>query len=727
MGATSLDLSQIKTDALSSAATFRALIGLGTLSTQSANIADYLTITAAAAAYQPLDSDLTAIAALSTTSFGRSVLTQADGPAVRTLIGAGTSSFNGAYSSLSGIPSTFTPSAHTHSGSEVTSGTVDPARLGSGTSITTKFLRGDSTWQTISGGGDALTTSPLSQFAATTSSQLAGVISDETGSGSLVFATSPTLVTPVLGTPTSGTLTNCTGYAYSNLTGTPSTFTPSSHTHGNISNAGAIGSTANLPIITGTSGVLQAGSFGTTANTFCQGNDSRLTTNLGYTASTRVLTSSTGSSATLPLFSSSDPGLVSGSGGGTTNFLRADGTWAAPSGGGGVSDGDKGDITVSGSGATWTIDNAAVSLAKMANLAANSIIGNNTGSSAAPIALTVAQTTAMLDTFTSSLKGLAPASGGGTTNFLRADGTWAAPPAGGSVAWGSITGTLSSQTDLNTALSNRLLLTGGTMTNAIVFDYGTITSKKLGVDIRQEWSEASTVFSCIDIDAVDNSSASSSRFINFTDSAIQRAYIAKQGTFVSASSVASVGFANSASFGGDMGTNPTIFRGTQLVAIFDNAVTVGSTMYFGISSGTPSEGNADCRLFRDAADTFAFRRTTNPQAVRIYNTFTDSSNNERGLLRWSSNNFDVGTEKNGTGSARAMRFLTDGTSRMSIASTGAVTIGAFTLPTGDGTNGQVLQTNGSGTVTWQSVQKTITSGTASPTGGADGDIYLQYT
>ena len=51
----------------------------------------------------------------------------------------------------------------------------------------------------------------LSAFAATTSAELAGVISDETGSGALVFATSPTLVTPVLGTPTSGTLTNCTG------------------------------------------------------------------------------------------------------------------------------------------------------------------------------------------------------------------------------------------------------------------------------------------------------------------------------------------------------------------------------------------------------------------------------------------------------------------------------------------------------------------------------------
>ncbi len=51
----------------------------------------------------------------------------------------------------------------------------------------------------------------LSVFAATTSAQLAGIISDETGSGGLVFATSPTLVTPALGTPASGVLTNCTG------------------------------------------------------------------------------------------------------------------------------------------------------------------------------------------------------------------------------------------------------------------------------------------------------------------------------------------------------------------------------------------------------------------------------------------------------------------------------------------------------------------------------------
>ena len=57
----------------------------------------------------------------------------------------------------------------------------------------------------------ALTGNKLSAFAATSSAELAGVISDETGSGALVFANSPTLVTPALGTPSSATLTNATG------------------------------------------------------------------------------------------------------------------------------------------------------------------------------------------------------------------------------------------------------------------------------------------------------------------------------------------------------------------------------------------------------------------------------------------------------------------------------------------------------------------------------------
>ena len=94
---------------------------------------------------------------------------------------------------------------------------------------------------------------PITGLASGSSSNLAGVISDETGSGSLVFATSPTLVTPALGTPASGTLTNCTfptlnqstTGSSASCTGNSATVTTNANLTGDVTstgNATAIGS-----------------------------------------------------------------------------------------------------------------------------------------------------------------------------------------------------------------------------------------------------------------------------------------------------------------------------------------------------------------------------------------------------------------------------------------------------------------------------------------------------
>ena len=76
--------------------------------------------------------------------------------------------------------------------------------------------------------------SDVATFLATPSSaNLISAVTDETGTGSLVFANTPTLITPILGTPTSGVLTNCTG----------------SPTFTNVKYSGLIATTAAAPTI----------------------------------------------------------------------------------------------------------------------------------------------------------------------------------------------------------------------------------------------------------------------------------------------------------------------------------------------------------------------------------------------------------------------------------------------------------------------------------------------
>lgn len=92
--------------------------------------------------------------------------------------------------------------------------------------------------------------------------------------------------------------------------------------------------------------------------------------------------------------------------------------------------------------------------------AANSIKGNNTGAPATPLDLSAAQATAMLNVFSSGLQGLVPASGGGTTNYLRADGTFAAPPGTGAA-------TLVVKPTTTTTSSNATLTTDAAFTTAL--------------------------------------------------------------------------------------------------------------------------------------------------------------------------------------------------------------------------------------------------------------------
>jgi hypothetical protein len=95
----------------------------------------------------------------------------------------------------------------------------------------------------VANGGTGITSfgAGVATFLGTPSSaNLAAAVTDETGSGALVFATSPTLVTPALGTPASGVVTNLTGTASININGTVGATTANTGAFTTLSTTGAL-------------------------------------------------------------------------------------------------------------------------------------------------------------------------------------------------------------------------------------------------------------------------------------------------------------------------------------------------------------------------------------------------------------------------------------------------------------------------------------------------------
>jgi hypothetical protein len=381
-----------------------------------------------------------------------------------------------------------------------------------------------------------------------------------------------------------------------------------------------LGTTANLPLKTGTNGVIEAGAFGTSAGSFCEGNDARL---------------SAGIPATL-LDAKGD--LIVASAADTAARLAVGGT----------------------NGHVLTVDSAETLGVKWAaapapDLASPPAIGNTT-----PAAGTFTTLTANNGTLTAS----AP--------VLDLSQTWN----GEAVFDASISGTTMTVTSVasGTIRAGMILTSAGTITfGTTITALGTGSGGTGTYTVSASQTRASATitgrvpFSAAEINITNTASAGNSgttptsRFLD----------INLGGTTIF--SVRRTGAVNTTCF------STSFTAGSALSALRVEMNTSGISL----GSATPMtwRNNADAtlgatsvQLLRDGADdVLALQRTTNAQTFNIYNTFTSATNHERGFLRWSSNVFQIGTEKGSAGgTARALEIRTDNVARINIGAAGEI-------------------------------------------------------
>ena len=116
-------------------------------------------------------------------------------------------------------------------------------------------------------------------------------------------------------------------------------------------------------------------------------------------------------------------------------------------------------------------------------------------------------------------------------------------------------------------------------------------------------------------------------------------------------------------------TGLVVSAGGESYASMGADMAVQADGFIGFSSSTSdATTTTDCGIRRDGAGLLAQRKGANAQESRVYNTYTDASNYERGMFAWRSNQLFIGSEEAGTGSFRNTYLVAHGSSMISMLS-----------------------------------------------------------
>ena len=133
--------------------------------------------------------------------------------------------------------------------------------------------------------------------------------------------------------------------------------------------------------------------------------------------------------------------------------------------------------------------------------------------------------------------------------------------------------------------------------------------------------------------------------------------------------------------GGDLRLYVDAATAKMAINSSETAIKAASTFAFSWTSASDASGTPDVLLRRDNTGILALRNGANAQTFRVYNTWTSFGTGteiwERGKFAWESNVLTIGTEKGANGgTARALEFQTNGTTRLTLGATGDI----FTQP-----------------------------------------------
>lgn len=173
------------------------------------------------------------------------------------------------------------------------------------------------------------------------------------------------------------------------------------------------------------------------------------------------------------------------------------------------------------------------------------------------------------------------------------------------------------------------------------------TSATTSLDIAQTWNTTGTP-TAVKLNVTDTASNAASLLMDLQVGGASRFKVLKTGGVNIGTAYASI----DVTAGGNLASDSTIVARWQ-----GGILRLGSTTTFGwASTASPADAISDTVLVRDAANTLAQRNGVNAQTFRVYNTFTDASNYERGVVAWSSNALRIATENAGTGSSRTIQL-----------------------------------------------------------------------